>query len=123
MDANTVTALVLIGLVAGIMSGVVGVGGGIIMVPAMVFFLGMTQHSAQGTSLAVMLPPIGILACYNYYKAGSLDWKYALVIAAAFVIGGYFGSKLAMMLDARVLKKIFAVLLMVVAIKLFMTSK
>ncbi len=120
---QTLITLALIGIIAGMLSGVVGVGGGIVMVPAMVYFLGMSQHGAQGTSLAVMLPPIGILACYNYYKAGSLDWKYALVIALTFVIGGYFGSKLALVLDAKTLKRVFAVLMMLVAIKLFISSK
>ena len=94
MSVSTLIILLVIGLMGGILSGLVGVGGGIIIVPALVYFLGLSQHSAQGTSLALMLPPIGILAAMNYYKAGSLNIKYALVIAIAFIIGGYFGSKI-----------------------------
>lgn len=120
---QTVLVLAIIGLAAGILSGVVGVGGGIIMVPALVFFLGMTQHTAQGTSLAVMLPPIGILACYQYYQSGNLDWKAAGIIALTFFLGGYLGSKLALALDAKMLKRIFACIMMVAAIKLFFSSK
>lgn len=88
------------------------------MVPAMVFFLGLSQHSAQGTSLAVMLPPVGILACINYYKAGALDWKFALIIAVTFVVGGYFGSKMAIAIDQRMLRKIFGVMMLLAALKL-----
>ncbi len=88
------------------------------MVPALVYFLGLTQHGAQGTSLAVMLPPIGVLAAYNYYKAGELNWKYAAVIAVCFVIGGYFGSKFALQIDAKMLKRIFGIGLLLVALRM-----
>ena len=91
MSIGTLIILLLVGFAAGILSGLVGVGGGIIIVPALVYFVGLSQHSAQGTSLALMLPPIGILAAMNYYKSGMLNVKYALIIAIAFVIGGYFG--------------------------------
>ena len=118
MNLQTILILILIGLAAGVVSGLVGVGGGILMVPAMVFFLGLSQHSAQGTSLAVMLPPVGILACINYYKAGALDWKFALIIAVTFVVGGYFGSKMAIAIDQRMLRKIFCVMMLLAALKL-----
>ncbi len=118
MNLQTILILILIGLAAGVVSGLVGVGGGILMVPAMVFFLGLSQHSAQGTSLAVMLPPVGILACINYYKAGALDWKFALIIAVTFVVGGYFGGKMAIAIDQRVLRKIFGVMMLLAALKL-----
>ena len=118
MSITTILLLVLIGLLAGVLSGVVGVGGGIIMVPALVYMLGMTQHGAQGTSLAVMLPPIGILACYNYWKTGNLDWRFAAVIAVAFVAGGYFGSKIAVAVDEKILKKIFGMVMLLAALKL-----
>jgi uncharacterized membrane protein YfcA len=118
MNLQTILILILIGLAAGVVSGLVGVGGGILMVPAMVFFLGLSQHSAQGTSLAVMLPPVGILACINYYKAGALDWKFALIIAVTFVVGGYFGSKMAIAIDQRMLRKIFGVMMLLAALKL-----
>lgn len=116
--------LILIGVSAGVLSGLIGVGGGIIVVPCLVYFLGMSQHGAQGTSLALMLPPIGILAAYNYHKAGALDIKYALVIAAAFVIGGYFGSKISLTyISEAMMKKIFGVIMLIAAIKLIFFSK
>ena len=107
MSISTLVILILIGLAAGLLGGVVGVGGGIIIIPLLMLFLGLDQQQAQGTSLAVMLPPIGILAAWNYHKEGFVEWKYALLIAAAFVIGGYFGSRWAVTVDARLLKKIF----------------
>lgn len=115
--------LVLIGIAGGIVSGLFGVGGGIIMVPAFVFILGMSQHQAQGTSVALMLFPIGILAAYNYYKMGNVDIKAALVVATTFVIGGYIGSKLSLQLDAQLLKKLFGGLMLVAAVKLIFFSK
>jgi len=118
MNTTTLIILILIGLSAGVLSGFVGIGGGVLMVPAMIYFLGLGQHESQGTSLAVMLPPIGVLAAYNYYKAGELNWKYAAVIALFFIVGGYFGSKFALVLDAKLLKKIFGIGLLLVAIKM-----
>lgn len=107
MDAMTIGLLILIGLAAGVLGGLVGVGGGIIIIPGLIFLMGMSQHMAQGTSLAVMLPPIGLFAAYNYYKAGELNLKYALIVAAAFLIGGYFGSKIALSVSVDSLRKIF----------------
>lgn len=124
MSITTLVILLLIGIFAGILSGLIGVGGGIIIVPALVYFLGFSQHTAQGTSLALMLPPIGILAAMNYYKAGALNIKYAAVIAVAFVIGGYLGSKLSITyIDEILMKKIFGVILLVAAIKMIFFSK
>lgn len=123
MTATTIIILILIGLSAGILSGFVGVGGGILMVPMFVIFLGLTQHNAQGMSLAVMLPPVTFLAVYNYHKAGEIDWKLALIASALFIIGGFIGSKLALKVDQLTLKKIFGVLMLVVAIKLIFFSK
>ncbi len=119
MSLQIVLILVLIGLTAGIFGGMVGLGGGVIMIPAMIYFLGMTQLQAQGTSLAVMLPPIGIFAAINYYKAGHIDWRFALIIAIAFTLGGYFGSKIALNVPAHVIRKFFAVSLIAIAINLF----
>jgi len=85
MTFTILIILILIGLVAGIFSGLIGIGGAIVIIPSLIFLLGMQQYEAQGTSLAVMLPPIGLLAAYNYYKAGALNWKYAMVIAVAFL--------------------------------------
>jgi uncharacterized membrane protein YfcA len=124
MSFTTLLILVIIGLLAGILSGMIGVGGGIIIVPALVYFLGLSQHSAQGTSLALMLPPIGILAAMNYYKAGNLNIKYALIIATAFIIGGYFGSKVSLVyLSESMMKKVFGMIMLVAAIKLIFFSK
>lgn len=123
MTITTILILILIGLCAGVLSGLVGVGGGIIMVPMFILFLGLSQHNAQGMSLAVMLPPVTFLAVYNYHKAGDVDWKLALIASAVFMIGGYFGSKIALKIDQLVLKRIFGVLMLFVAIKLIFFSK
>ena len=120
MDIQIVISLVLIGVLAGILSGLVGVGGGVIMVPLLVLLLGFTQHQAQGTSLAVLVVPVTAVAVYNYYKEGFIDWRYAAIIAVFFVIGGYFGSKIAIGLDQRMLKKIFGVILLLIAGKMLL---
>lgn len=118
MQSETIIILVIIGLIAGILGGFVGVGGGIIVVPALIFFLGMNQFQAQGTSLAMMLPPIGLLAVLNYAKNDNLNWKYAFILAGAFIIGGFFGSKLSLSLSPQLVKKAFGVLMIVAALKL-----
>ena len=118
MTISTILILIVIGLFAGVLSGIVGIGGGLLMIPMLIFFLGLPQQVAQGTSLAVMLPPIGILAVMNYYKADFVEWKFALIIAITFIIGGYFGSKFAVSLSPIVLKKIFGAILLVAAIKM-----
>lgn len=118
MTIQTILLLIIIGLFAGAMSGFVGIGGGVIMVPALIYMLGMTQHAAQGTSLFLMLPPIGILAVMNYWKAGEMNWKYGIIIALAFVIGGYFGSKLALKLSPALVKIIFGVLMLYISVKM-----
>ncbi|MAN58646.1 MAG: permease [Flavobacteriaceae bacterium] len=119
MNLTLVLTLVVIGLMAGILSGFMGVGGGVIMIPLMILLLGYSQHEAQGTSLAVLAIPVTFLAAYNYYDAGHVNWKFAIVMALAFVVGGYLGSKFAISLDQSVLKKIFGIVLLVAAIKLF----
>lgn len=120
MTVSVVLILILVGLVAGIFSGLIGIGGAIIIIPALVFILGMDQYSAQGTSLAVMLPPIGLLAAYSYYKEGALNLTYALIIAGAFLIGGFIGSKFALAIPEVTLKKIFAVVLFLIALRMFL---
>jgi len=114
--------LIVIGIVTGAMAGMLGIGGAIIMIPALVFFMGFSQQMAQGTSLAVMLPPIGILAAYNYYKAGQVNIKFAIILAVAFLVGSYFGSKFALTLPQPLLKKIFGVLLLLVAAKMLLSK-
>ena len=113
MTIQTVILLMCIGLTAGILSGLIGIGGGIIMVP-LLLLMGFTQQQAQGTSLAALLPPVTLLAVLNYHKAGFIDWRFAIIIALVFVVGGYIGSKIAITIDQKVLKKVFAVTLLLI---------
>jgi len=122
MSISMLLILIVIGIITGVMAGMLGIGGAIIMIPALVLFMGITQQTAQGTSLAVMLPPIGILAAYNYYKAGQVNIKFAIVLAVFFLVGSYFGSKLALTLPQPLLKKIFGVLLLLVAAKMLLSK-
>jgi uncharacterized membrane protein YfcA len=118
MTLQIILLLVFIGLSAGILSGLVGVGGGIIVVPALVFFLGFTQQQAQGTSLGLLLLPVGILAVLNYYKQGHIDIRVVGIMALAFVVGGWLGSKWALSLPEETVKKIFAIILFYSAVKM-----
>lgn len=110
---------VLLGLLAGILSGLMGIGGGIIIVPALVYFFGQSMHTAQGTTLLLFLPPIGALAVWNYYQKGMVDIRAAIIIALGFIIGGFLGSKLAISLSEVTLRRTFAVILLAVAAKMF----
>ena len=124
MHVNTIIILLVIGVLEGILSGMIGVGGRIIIVPALVYFMGMSQHGAQGTSLALMLPPIGILAAMNYYKAGALNIKYALIISIAFILGGYIGSKISISyISEDSMKRIFGIVMLIASIKLVFFPK
>jgi uncharacterized membrane protein YfcA len=118
MTAQLILLLLIIGLSAGVLSGLVGVGGGIIVVPALVFFLGFSQQQAQGTSLGLLLLPIGILAVLNYYNKGFIDIRIVGIMAIAFVLGGWLGSKLALTLPEITVKRIFAVVLFYSGIKM-----
>jgi uncharacterized membrane protein YfcA len=118
MSAEMVTIILVIGFFAGILSGLVGVGGGLIVVPALVFFLGFTQHQAQGTSLGLLMLPVGFLAVLNYYQKGNVDFKIVGILAIAFVLGGWLGSKLALRLSQDTVRKIFSVFLFYTAFKL-----
>ena len=120
MTLQIILSLILIGILAGVLSGLVGVGGGIIMVPLLVMFFGFNQHQAQGTSLAVLAVPVTAIAVFNYYKEGQINVKYAAIIAVFFVVGSIFGSKFALTLDQKLLKKIFAVVLLVIAGKMLL---
>lgn len=122
MSLVTLFFLVLIGVIAGLLSGFVGVGGGLIIIPLLIVFFGFEQHQAQGTSLAVMLPPIGILAAINYHKSGFVEWKYALIISLAFIVGGYFSSKWAVNLDPKTLKKVFGFVMLIGGLKLIFSK-
>lgn len=122
MTTATLLILIGIGVLTGFLAGMLGIGGAIIMVPALVFVLGLTQQNAQGTSLAVMLPPIGLIAALNYYKAGQVNIKYALILALFFIAGSYFGSKFALSIPENLLKKIFGVILFAVAVKMLISK-
>ena len=123
METQELITIVLIGLGAGILSGLVGIGGGIVMVPAMVFFLSYTQHQAQGTSLAVLTLPVVLLAAINYYldgkKSGApIDLRVVAILSVGFVVGAYAGSKWALRIDQGLLKKLFGILLLYTSIKM-----
>ncbi len=123
MATQLVITVIIIGLAAGILSGLVGVGGGIIMVPALVFFMSYTQHQAQGTSLAVLTLPVVILASIYYYnqcqKLGTpIDLKVVGLLSAGFLVGGFFGSKIALVINTETMKKIFAIILFYTAFKM-----
>jgi uncharacterized membrane protein YfcA len=122
MSTSMILILIVIGILTGVMAGMLGIGGAIIMIPALVFILGISQQTAQGTSLAVMLPPVGIIAAYNYYKAGQVNIKFAIILAVFFLFGSYFGSKIALNIPQAALKKIFGVLLLLIAAKMLLSK-
>jgi hypothetical protein len=108
----------LLGLLAGVLSGLIGIGGGVIIVPALVFLFGLSQHQAQGTTLALMIPPIGILAAWAYYKQGYVDLKIAAFICLGFFFGGWLGAKLATGVSTIVLERIFGAALFLISLKM-----
>ena len=116
----TISSLIL-GLLAGAASGLIGIGGGVIIVPALVLFFGFSEHLAQGTTLAIMIPPIGILAAYEYYKHGYVNLPAAALICLGFLVGGFLGSKLAINLADGLLQRIFGIA--IVAIGIYMIFK
>lgn len=123
MSVQTIITLILVGLAAGMLSGLVGVGGGIIIVPALVLLFQFSQKNAQGTSLGIMMLPVGILAVLQYYRQGHVDFKIVGLIAIGFVIGGLVGSKLALTLSDQAVKKIFAVFMLLMACKMLFFDK
>jgi uncharacterized protein len=119
MDTQTILILILVGIAAGMLGGMVGVGGGIIIVPALVYFLGFNQHTAQGTSLGLIMLPVGILGFLQYYNTCKLsgqpiDFKVIGILAIGFIIGSYFGSKISLGLSVITIKKVFACLLILI---------
>ena len=118
MTVQIILLLIIVGLAAGILSGLVGVGGGIIIVPALVFFLGFSQQQAQGTSLGLLLLPVGILAVMNYYNKGQIDMRVVAIMAITFVVGGWLGSKWALALPEKTVRRIFAIILFYAAFKM-----
>ncbi len=124
MSTEYILGLLVLGFIAGFMSSMVGIGGGIIIVPALVFLFAMDQKTAQGTSLMMLALPVAAMGAYTYYKNGNINWQSSILLASTFVIGGYFGGKLANTLDTHVIKKIFAIFMIIVAIKyLFFENK
>ena len=107
-----------LGLVAGMCSGLLGIGGAVIMIPALVFMFGMNQHMAQGTTLALMVPPIGLLAAWTYFKGGYIDFKVAAFVALGFLIGGLLGARFAVNIDGPALKKVFGIFLLTISLKM-----
>jgi uncharacterized protein len=123
MDIQTMLIIILVGIAAGILGGLVGVGGGIIIVPALVYFIGFSQKTAQGTSLGLIMLPVGVLGVLQYYKQGHVDFKVVGILAIGFLLGSYFGSKIALSLPQETVKKTFAVLMIIIAIKMLFFDK
>jgi uncharacterized membrane protein YfcA len=123
MDINTIIILLIIGAAAGMLGGLVGIGGGIIIVPALILFLGKSQLQAQGISLALIMFPVGILGVMQYYKQGHVDFSIVLILAIGFVVGSFLGSKIAMDLPQDIIRKLFACLLIIVAVKMLFLDK
>jgi uncharacterized protein len=123
MNIFLMLGLLLVGLVAGYFSGLIGIGGGVIIVPALVLLFGFNEHTAQGTTLALLVPPIGILAVMSYYQKGYVDIKTAIVICIGFVIGGFIGGKMAVGINEATLRKVFAVVLILLGAKMFFFNR
>ena len=134
MEITTFITLLFIGLFAGIASGYVGIGGGIIIIPSLIYFLGLGQHQAQGVSLALMLPPIGVLAFYKYFQSGSFNLEiegqivenklliYALIMAIFFVIGGWLGAKWSLKTPVHIVKLVFGSFMLYSSIKMILSG-
>lgn len=119
---DNILLCLILGLIAGIVSGITGIGGGIIILPALIFVFGFSQHQAQGTTLALLVPPIDILAAWTYYKQGYVDLKIAAMLCLGFVLGGWLGAKIGTGLSNVILARIFGVLLLVSAIRVMFTN-
>ena len=123
MNTYTIILLLVVGLAAGMLSGLVGLGGGVIIIPSLIYLLHFSQQQAQGTSLGILLLPVGILAVINYYKQGYIDIRVVLIISVAFILGGWVGSKIALSVSQEALKKIFGSVLLLLAIKMLFLDK
>ena len=122
MSITHLIILIIVGILSGLLAGIFGVGGAIIVIPALVFILGFSQHDAQGTSLAFMLPPVGILATWNYWKEGHVNWKIALILSLTFVVGSYLGSHFSINMSDKLLRRLFGILMILVAIKMIFSK-
>lgn len=112
----------LLGLIGGVLSGLIGIGGGVVIVPTLVFLFGFSQHRAQGTTLALLVPPVGLLAAWTYYKQGYVDLKVALVMCLGFLLGGLLGARVATSLSNAILEKVFGVALLLIALKMIFSK-
>jgi uncharacterized protein len=117
-----IVSFLALGLLAGVLSGLLGLGGGILIVPALVLLVGMTQHKAQGTTLALMVPPIGLLAAWAYWKDGNVDIKIAALICIGFFFGGLWGARIAGSIEGVMLKKLFGVALLIIALRMVLSK-
>jgi len=122
MSVSHLIILIIVGILSGMLAGVFGVGGAIIVIPALVFILGFSQHDAQGTSLAFMLPPVGILATWNLWKKSNVNWKIALIYTVTFVVGFDCGSHVSINMSDKLLRRLFGVLMILVAIKMIFSK-
>jgi len=118
MNLTHILLYVLLGLIAGAFSGLIGVGGGVIIVPALVFLFGLSQHAAQGTTLALLVPPIGLLAAWTYYQEGYVDIHIAALICLGFLVGGLLGAKFANHLSNLALERVFGVAMLLISLKM-----
>lgn len=112
----------LLGLVTGILSGLIGIGGAIIIIPSLVLFFGLSQHTAQGTTLALMVPPIGLLAAWTYYRAGFVDFKVAGLICLGFFVGGLIGARFATEISEQTLRRVFGTVLLLASLRMILTK-
>ena len=117
---GTIIGLILIGLAAGTLSGLMGIGGGVVLVPGLIYLLGYSQHMAQGTTLGMLVMPVGILGVYLYYKNGYVNFKASVLLALGFVIGSLLGTKIAVQLPAHTLRKLFAILMIILALRMLL---
>lgn len=123
MTLTSILSLILLGAAAGVLSSMVGIGGGIVIVPALVLLFNLNQHTAQGTTLAMLSLPVSLAAAYSYHQKGMIDWKIAFILCIGFVIGGFFGGRIAVNIPTLTIKKIFGVLMILIAIKFLFIDK
>ncbi len=123
MTLTSILSLILLGAAAGVLSSLVGIGGGIVIVPALVLLFNLDQHTAQGTTLAMLSLPVSFAAAYSYHQNGMVDWKIAIILGIGFVVGGFFGGRLAVNIPTLTIKKIFGLLMILIAIKFLFIDK
>ncbi len=117
-----IIGFLLLGTLAGMLSGLIGIGGGVLITPSLIFLFNFSQHQAQGTTLALLVPPIGLLAAWTYYQQGYVDLKAAILICLGFFLGGLLGAKFAVGLSEQILKKIFGTTLIILGVKIFVSN-